>query len=560
METELARAINDNNLEIVDENVSMFITPNILKNIARTKAELDDLEKQSLIEIIGKFNSFEKSFNNYLNENIVDEKTASLIILFIENIKEKFKAFYRYNIYLEFEKRSAKSLQKIKNSINLIAGSTNDYNEQLRLIKNKGLVDSFNEAHYKYKELKKGFKYQNKKLDGLVKKYDFADFIFLLDSEIEKLEETANLIYIQDSLKEMIRSWYQRLNQLVEEKIYIINECQKKYDNYCLKYGVKEKKKTPEESVIALLELFNPNLNIVYDGKKLFISDVRNLNLPNGFTYNREKEIIEGQDWEQKIKIKVAHDYNRTDMLVNIQAKNPHVQLYLDKINNKSVIVSEVDIEKLTLPMGFSYEKDVETGEIIISNKKSGANKVVSFNYYKLPKEELVHQEKIVAPRELMDENEDQDLSFDFSKQKVARHLKKEEKFKERRIAKGLLKVSSHLVVGTTLTIAHGGIILGKGLSRITKNISQCVDILIGKCALASKKVKDDEYKKVGSSITELRTMNKESKEQVKDLDAQIIAVEKQKLMRRKEQIMEIKSNESQTFDLEDILNEYRGR
>ena len=99
----------------------------------------------------------------------------------------------------------------------------------------------------------------------------------------KKLEKILSNYEISPELEGIIRNWYQRLNQVMEKSIYTINEYRRKYEKYCQKYGVVVKNKDVKQNLVSLLQLFNPDIGIIYDGNELYISDVTKLNLPNGF-------------------------------------------------------------------------------------------------------------------------------------------------------------------------------------------------------------------------------------------------------------------------------------
>ncbi len=571
MEDKLASLIAENNLEISNVALSHNLTVNVLNNIKKNNQNLCDMEKMAMIRIVGKLNDLENMYTNYLKRSQLDVDVKKTFNAFIKFFHAQLQPFYAYNLYLRYEKSVQKDFQNIKEKINAATKNIPDSQKQIEMLRQSKLKDEFLTAEGKWKELRKGFTYEDKRINDLFKQYEYADYVFLLDSQIEKLENTLNKAFLPNDFAELLRSWYQRLNQLMEESIYSINENRRNCKNYCLKYGVVAKNKNKYETIGSLLQLFNPNVSILVAKDEIYISNPEVLNLPSGYTYNKEKDVIEAATWDKTVNLKVIHEYSNEKFLQSIRNNNPGAKIYLTMENGQNVLRCDQRIDQLKLPLGFAYLKDEATKEFKITNSMYTKENALNFKFkqinpklehhlpvFEVPKvtkrerEEIKPIKKEEAPVEKKKEipvKKEPELKekvyADFSNKptKVARHLSKEPKNENVRKAKGLLKISGHLAATSLLTITTGGAIIAQKVSKVISGLAKLTDMLTTKLSKVSKKAFSQE---IDHSITELKALQKD-------------AVDKANIIEQNMPKVPPQSNE-QVFDLEDILQEFRGR
>ena len=203
-EEELDLLLTENNLEISNVALSKSITPSVINNIRKNRETIDEMEKIAMVGIMGKFMDLEKLLEDYAKD-MPQSEIMTVLASFLGEVYGHFQTFYRYNLYMDFEKRARKDFQKVKNDINEVTYKTPDYEAQIEEIYEKDLVAEFLTAERDYKYLKKGFAFERKRIDASVQKYEFTDYIFLLDTEIEKLEKILSDYEIPAKFKDLIK-------------------------------------------------------------------------------------------------------------------------------------------------------------------------------------------------------------------------------------------------------------------------------------------------------------------------------------------------------------------
>lgn len=391
MNEALANKFMQNGYSVVnDATFSKVSTKNqeiVLANLLRNQQKLRNIEQEALIQLIGNFENLKKIIARYPS---LDEKTKSIMYLMISNICDKFQEFYRYSLYLQYEKKSYKSQMDFnKKVIGIVKDYSNNLDMQSQKLLETELTDEAREIYHNSTLLQKGFNYQQNLMDNVLKKYTFYDYVDLLDSELDVLGRGFGNMKLPDDLLREVTSWYKSLEKQIEHQVTKVNIARSQYNEYCNKYGLKPiRKMKKKDYVVSLLKLYNPNKTIDYDffSDRLYIPEVNSLRLPNGFVLNHARQELTADIFDKPLVMNIGQNYTLDSFTARLKEINPNGNIRIEQVDNNYTIVSDIKLNDLILPMEFDVKVDPLTNKPIINNNNSGQTQKLSFDFRYVPR------------------------------------------------------------------------------------------------------------------------------------------------------------------------------
>ncbi len=351
---------------------------NILYIILKGKKEVNLCEQEALVTIAKKIRTLKVNIDNLYQKKIIDSFTYYDVLKHFECITLKIEKLYAYASLLSEQKKIAKNHEMICSQMNYLAKSIGPYKElQREKMHQTQLLDKYLESDKLLKTINKEIHSYKKSLEPVLARYEYNDYIQLLDTQIDNFNSYVMNLNVSNNFKELVSNWYKKMDEVMTEQTYIVGKKKDAFQKKCQSFGVEKREKDDIEKVIDIIQLFNPLIDINYDMFNKIYLETTNLNLPENCWIDEETKTINCQIENRLVKYPIYHLYTHKELEEEIVNLNPQVVMEID--NDTHTIYGSYPIEDLKLPMGFYTTNNGEN--TIITNQMILPNNNIKVNY-----------------------------------------------------------------------------------------------------------------------------------------------------------------------------------